>query len=94
MGKSGERSEASYSTSQAEQMAEAAYKAYYSKIMCKGSLPSHAEISINFYLAGMKALLAEAEKMAYAGTDWMDDKVILVVDLSDLQKIMGKDDQA
>jgi predicted translin family RNA/ssDNA-binding protein len=50
--------------SRAEEMAEAAYKAYYSKIMCKGSLPSHAEISINFYLAGMKAMLTELQRYA------------------------------
>jgi hypothetical protein len=59
--------------SKAEEMAEAAYKAYYSKIMCKGSLPSHAEISINFYLAGMKAMSELVKAWASECAEYADD---------------------
>jgi hypothetical protein len=80
--------------SKAEQMAEAAYKEYYTILMSVGSLPSHVEISTNFFLAGMKAMLNELEKYAQEIKEaefpaTREQQIIVDKMVRDLRKIMG-----
>jgi hypothetical protein len=55
--------------SRAEEMAEAAYRQHYARMIGVGSLKSHAEISTDFYLEGMKAMLEEARKLSKKDSD-------------------------
>jgi hypothetical protein len=70
MDKSRERSEASYSTSRAEELAESYRKKETAKIwhgLKTGSVAG--ETICAHYLAGMKAIIAEAEKMCATPAD-------------------------
>jgi hypothetical protein len=86
MTKSREQSEASYSTSRAEVMAEEFANLYYynanGERVSAGSNPIKAEC----FLAGMKAMLDEAEKMARERP--FGDGTERLVLLSSLKKLM------
>lgn len=76
------------SKSEAEKAAEEAYRQYYARMIgIRGKvLHSHAEVSINFYLEGVKWAIEQAEAMVENTID-DGEQTYPVVLLSDLKQL-------